>query len=145
MMKKGFNQRFSGEISSILAIFGPFEPLKALNFQSFEARKPKISHNVALMVLSRNLNICIDPLINVRFMTILISCKMRFQLFLRQVLYLRKLPTDHSKCLDSYKEHSGLHRVKFSAPYDQNSGTRQLFSSQPYKWVHVAIPIQPFK
>ena len=55
----------------------------------------------------------IDPLINVRFMTILISGKMRFQFFLRQVLYLRKLPIDHSKYLDSYEEHSGLHRVKF--------------------------------
>ena len=30
MMRKGLNQRFSGEISSILAIFGTFEPKKAI-------------------------------------------------------------------------------------------------------------------
>ena len=66
----------------------------------------------------------IDPLINFRFMAILICRKMRFQFFSRQALYLKKLPIDHCQQLDSYKGHSGLHRVKFSAPYDQNSGTR---------------------
>ena len=83
----------------------------------------------------------IDPLINVRFMTILISCKMRFQLFLRQALYLRKLPIDHCQQLDSYKGHSGLHRVKFSAPYGQNCGSLKLFSSQPAEWDQASFPL----